>query len=65
MPEFFRVTLEKIVVAKLIGLPLLAVDYFYNNFLTQSMLMNVLILISASYVASCIIIHFYGKYYNR
>lgn len=63
--DFFRVTLEKIVVAKLIGLPLLAIDYFYRNFLTQSLLANILILIFASYIASCTIVHFYGRYFNK
>ena len=61
MSEFFKVTLGKIVVAKLIGLPLLAIDYFYKNFLTPSLFVNIAILIVASYVASCVAVYFYSK----
>ncbi|MBI2547347.1 MAG: hypothetical protein HYW23_02770 [Candidatus Aenigmarchaeota archaeon] len=59
--SFFKFTLEKLVVAKLIGLPLLALDYFYRNFLTPSLAINIAILIFASYTASCIVVHFYRQ----
>lgn len=57
--RFFQPTPEKIVFAKLIGVPLLVIDYFYKNFLTSSLAMNIFILIVASYIASCVIIYFY------
>lgn len=62
---FFKVTLEKIVVAKFIGIPLLAIDYFYKNFLTPSLAENIAILIFTSYLASCAIVYFYKKYFKK
>ncbi|MEM7824677.1 MAG: hypothetical protein QXO27_01735 [Candidatus Aenigmatarchaeota archaeon] len=60
--QFFRVTLEKIVIAKLIGVPLLAIDYFYKNFLTSSVWVNIVILIFTSYIISCTIVYLYNRY---
>lgn len=59
--RFFDITLEKIVVAKFIGIPLLVIDYFYKNFLTSSLSANIVILIFMSYIASCAIVYFYEK----
>ncbi len=62
--KFFEVTLEKIVVAKFIGIPLLLIDYFYKNFLTPSLTANIILLIIASYMTSCTIVYFYEKYFK-
>jgi hypothetical protein len=61
MLGFFKLTLEKIVVAKLIGLPLLAIDYFSESFLTSSTAMDIAILIVGSYVASCVAVYLYNR----
>ena len=58
-------TLEKIVVAKFIGIPLLLIDYFYKNFLTPSLSVNILMLIFASYIMACIIVYFYQNLINK
>ncbi len=61
MFEFFKVTLGKIVVAKLFGLPLLFLDYFSKSFLTSSLVLDIAILIVGSYIVSCVAVYFYSK----
>ena len=63
--KFFQVTLEKIIVAKFIGIPLLLIDYFYRNFLTPSLSANIVILIATSYIVSCAIVHLYDKHFKK
>lgn len=61
MKDFFKLTLGKVLVAKLIGIPLLVIDYFSDDFLTSSVIANIVILIFVSYITSCVIVYFWKR----
>ncbi len=64
-PRFVKFSLEKLIVAKVIGVMLLIADYFHRIRLTDSLLANIIILISASYLFSSIIIYLYEIYITK
>ncbi|MBI2084817.1 MAG: hypothetical protein HYT70_04395 [Candidatus Aenigmarchaeota archaeon] len=58
--EFFKITLNKIVIAKVFGIPLLIADFAFNifSYFETSVIAKVSILVVASYTAACLIDYF-------
>lgn len=64
--EFFQLNLNKIVIAKIIGIPLIVLDLVYNifSYFQTSELMKVGVIILGSYLIACEI-DFISKKNNR
>ncbi len=57
LKEFLMPTIRKVVIAKLIGLPILIADSVIKIFPPENILQSALILVSASYLLACTINH--------
>lgn len=56
--KFFRPTLNKIVIAKALGIPLLIADSLFRIFSGANFMINAVVLLAASYSISCVINHY-------
>ncbi|MBI2543201.1 MAG: hypothetical protein HYW24_03380 [Candidatus Aenigmarchaeota archaeon] len=55
--EFFKLTLNKIIIAKIFGVPLLIADLIFNifSYFQISIIIKVFVLVMVSYVVACLV----------
>ncbi len=55
--EFFKLNINKIIIAKIFGIPLLIADALFNifSYFHMSSLVKVILLIAGSYILACFI----------